>query len=187
MRRAELEAASLDFWVVGHSHRPHPDGPADGETLFIPGTPEPDGFDCRHAGSAWLLEAGSAKAVEARLLSAGTYRFLHRILEPGEEPERAFAELHSPQYARTLLRLSLRGVLTAEGLRRCRAEVERLRGALAWVQADESGLAERITLERLEAEFIRGSFSYLLLERLLEGGSHEALRQAYELVREARR
>lgn len=187
MQPAELEAAGLDFWVVGHTHRSHPEGPVEGAGLFIPGTPEPDGFDCQHPGSAWLLEAGSGRPVKARRLDTGTFRFRQETLEPGEEPEAALASLSSPESARTLLRLSLRGLLSAEGLRRCRVEVERLRSAFAWVQTDENGLAERITPERLEAEFVRGSFSYLLLERLLRDGSHEALRQAYELVREARR
>jgi hypothetical protein len=38
----------------------------------------------------------------------------------------------------------------------------------------------------VEAEFARGSFSWLLLHRLLEAGEAEALEQAYELIREVR-
>jgi len=184
MRRAELDACGLDFWVVGHTHRPPTD--ADG-SLFIPGTPEPDGFDCRHAGSALLLEIAAGR-VRAERLDMGTFRFRRETLELAEEEDAgaAFARFHTPQYANTLLRLTLRGLLGAEGLRRAHEEVRRLEQALPWVQTDDGELAERITPERVEAEFARGSFSWLLLRRLLEAGDPEALEQAYALIREVR-
>lgn len=184
MRRAELDACGLDFWVVGHTHRPPTD--ADG-SLFIPGTPEPDGFDCRHAGSALLLEIAAGR-VRAERLDMGTFRFLRETLELAEEEDAgaAFARFHTPEYANTLLRLTLRGLLGAEGLRRAHEEVRRLEQALPWVEVDDGELAERITPERVEAEFARGSFSWLLLRRLLEAGDPEALEQAYALIREVR-
>ena len=184
MRRAELDACGLDFWVVGHTHRPPTD--ADG-SLFIPGTPEPDGFDCRHAGSVLLLEIAAGR-VRAERLDMGTFRFRRETLELAEEEDAgaAFARFHTPQYANTLLRLTLRGLLGAEGLRRAHEEVRRLEQALPWVQTDDGELAERITPERVEAEFARGSFSWLLLRRLLEAGDPEALEQAYALIREVR-
>jgi len=187
MRRAELEAAGLDFWVVGHTHRPHPEAATStGETLFIPGTPEPDGFDCRHTGGAWLLSVDGQRQVQARRLATGTYRFRRETVELTGDTEQALTRFQTPEYARTLLRLSLTGLVTAEVLRDVRAEVERLGRTLPWVQADESGLAERIDAERVEAEFVRGSFSYLLLQRLLSAGETEALQLAYALLREAR-
>ena len=184
MRRAELDACGLDFWVVGHTHRPPTD--ADG-SLFIPGTPEPDGFDCRHAGSVLLLEIAAGR-VRAERLDMGTFRFRRETLELAEEEDAgaAFARFHTPEYANTLLRLTLRGLLGAEGLRRAHEEVRRLEQALPWVQTDDGELAERITPERVEAEFARGSFSWLLLRRLLEAGDPEALEQAYALIREVR-
>lgn len=184
MRRAELDACGLDFWVVGHTHRPPTD--ADG-SLFIPGTPEPDGFDCRHAGSALLLEVAAGQ-VRVERLDTGTFRFRRETLELAEEEDAgtAFTRFHAPQYANTLLRLTLRGLLGAEGLRRAREEVRRLEQALPWVEVDDGELAERITPERVEAEFARGSFSWLLLRRLLEAGDPEALEQAYALIREVR-
>lgn len=184
MRHAELDACGLDFWVVGHTHRPPTD--ADG-SLFIPGTPEPDGFDCRHAGSALLLEVAAGQ-VRVERLDTGTFRFRRETLELAEEEDAgtAFTRFHAPQYANTLLRLTLRGLLGAEGLRRAREEVRRLEQALPWVEVDDGELAERITPERVEAEFARGSFSWLLLRRLLESSDPEALQAAYALIREVR-
>jgi len=183
MRRAELESYGLDLWVLGHTHRP----PADADPcLFIPGTAEPDGFDCTHEGSALLLQVEGGR-VRPERLGTGTYRFRSETLEVGaEEPEAAFARYLTPEYERTLLRLALRGSLDAEALRRARAEADRLKQAIAWLETDEGELRERITAEKVEAEFARGSFSWQLLHRLLEAGEAEALEQAYELIREVR-
>jgi DNA repair exonuclease SbcCD nuclease subunit len=183
MRREELESFGLDLWVLGHTHRP----PADSDPcLFFPGTPEPDGFDCPHEGSVLLLEVKQGR-VRPERLATGAYRFRAETLElAGEEPEAAFARYFGAEYRRTLLRLSLRGSLEAEGLRRARAEAERLRQAIAWLETDESELRERITAAKVDAEFARGSFSWLLLRHLLESGQAEALEQAYELIREVR-
>jgi exonuclease SbcD len=190
MRRAELESYGLDLWVLGHTHRP----PADADPcLFLPGTPEPDGFDCPHGGSVLLLEVEEGR-VRPERLDTGAYRFRSETMEVGDgEPEAgpspasaAFARYFAPEYRRTLLRLALRGSLEAEGLQRLRAEAEGLRQAVAWLEIDEGELRERITAQKVEAEFARGSFSGLLLHRLLEAGEPEALEQAYELIREVR-
>ena len=186
MRRAELESFGLDFWIVGHTHRPQLDADTH---LFIPGTPEPDGFDCPHEGSALLLEVEAGR-IRARRLDTGTFRFRRETLELTEEElEAAFARFRSPEYANTLLRLTLRGLLSAEGLAAASEEKRRLEQAVARLETDEMELAERITPERVEAEFARGSFSWLLLHRLLETGDSEAeaLQQAYSLIREVRR
>jgi exonuclease SbcD len=188
MRRAELESYGLDLWVLGHAHRP----PADSDdSLFIPGAPEPDGFDCEGAGSALLLQVQGGRVLAERL-DTGTYRFRRETLEvAGEEPEagrpsEAFARFFTPGHEHTLLRLALRGSLDAEARQRVRAQVERLQQAVAWLEIDDAELRERITAEKVEAEFARGSFSWLLLRRLLETGETEALEQAYELIREVR-
>jgi exonuclease SbcD len=189
MRLAELASYGLDLWILGHTHRPpaadglRPDADA---CLFIPGTPEPDGFDCEHAGSALLLRVEQGK-VRAERLDTGTYRFRRETLEvAAEQPEAPFARYFMPEYERTLLRLALRGSLDAEALRRVRAEVDRLKRAIPWLETDDAELRERITAEKVEAECTRGSFSWLLLRRLLEAGEMEALEQAYELIREVR-
>jgi exonuclease SbcD len=184
MRRSELEAAGMDFWIVGHTHRPQSDPDC---CLFIPGTPEPDGFDCEHAGSVLLLEAEAGR-VRAERLETGTFRFRREslALAEGQEPASAFARFHEPGYTDTLLRLALRGSLEAEALRRAHEERDRLKQAVAWLETDEAELRERITAEKVEAEFARGSFPWLLLHRLLKAGQPEALEQAYELLREVR-
>ena len=58
MTRAELEGAGVDLWLMGHSHVTWPPAPDPRERIVNPGTPEPDGFDCSHAGHALYVELG---------------------------------------------------------------------------------------------------------------------------------
>ena len=105
----------------------------------------------------------------------------------GEEPEAAFARFFTPGVrAHPAAPRPCAGPWTR---RRCGAsarEADRLKQAVAWLETDDAELRERITAEKVEAEFARGSFSWLLLRRLLEAGETEALEQAYELIREVR-
>ena len=83
MGREELLAAGLDFWIIGHTHLQWSDG-----TVFIPGTPEPDGFDCAHEGAAWLIEPGENGTAGAETVTVGTYRFLDLTVDitPDQDP-----------------------------------------------------------------------------------------------------
>jgi exonuclease SbcD len=189
MRIAELEALGLDLWIVGHTHRPYPAPGSAGARLFIPGIPEPDGFDCRHMGSAWLITVSGDRRLQAEQLPTGTYRFQREELElePGADPARRLARFRTPEAARTLLRLSLKGCLAFEERAALQAELEELRGELCRLEVDDSELSEWITPERVQAEFSRGSFPHELLTRLIAEGEPEALQLAYALIREARR
>lgn len=68
MTRAELEGAGVDLWLMGHSHVTWPSSPDTREPIVNPGTPEPDGFDCSHAGHALYVEFGDGAntAADAR-------------------------------------------------------------------------------------------------------------------------
>ena len=43
--------------------------------LCVPGTPEPDGFDCNHAGGAWIIETGGNGPVSFEKVETGRFRF----------------------------------------------------------------------------------------------------------------
>jgi hypothetical protein len=189
MRIAELEALGLDLWIVGHTHRPYPEPGSSGGRLFIPSLPEPDGFDCRHRGHAWLITASGDRPPQAEQLQTGTYCFLKEELElePESDPARLLEPFRTPEAPHTLLRLTLKGFLASEARAALRSELEELRGELCLLEVDESALSEWITLERVQAEFSRGSFPYALLSRLIAEGEPYALQLAYALLQEARR
>src|SRR5665647_405358 len=90
MSLAELEAAPVDVWLLGHTHITYPDKKkVNGWKIFNPGTPEPDGLDCKHTGNAWIITIGDTKAVNSdtkttnrmhkevsgELITTGSYRF----------------------------------------------------------------------------------------------------------------
>src|SRR5665648_758809 len=66
MSLAELTSAPVDVWLLGHTHITYPDKKkVTGWKVFNPGTPEPDGLDCKHTGNAWIITIGDTKAVDS--------------------------------------------------------------------------------------------------------------------------
>jgi exonuclease SbcD len=189
MDPGELAAAGLDFWIVGHTHAPYPPSDGSEQTVLVPGTPEPDGFDCHHGGTAWLLEAQAGQAPRRRLMATGRCRFLEeeiQVKSPLDLP-RVVDRYRAPDYKRTVLRVRLRGRLSREERERLSDELARLEGEAFWFRGDDSGVLEELGSQTIEAEFSRGSFPHRLLRRLLEQGDLEALQAAYSLIQESRK
>jgi exonuclease SbcD len=203
MKRSELDDAGLDLWIVGHTHRQHP-APREAknkretpkkkillgeDNLLIPGTPEADGFDCRHRGTAWLIEVGENKRIEATSLTTGTYRFLQEEVQLDEEADvdRLERRLRSEELAETLLRLTLKGRLPADAFARLPHIIKEAEDSLLWAEIDDGQVMERIDADTVEAQFTKGSFPYRLLKRLLDEDDTEALQTAYDLLQEGRR
>ncbi len=187
MTPEELDRCGMNLWVIGHTHAEVSDGICGSTPVIVPGTPEPDGFDCRHGGSAWTAEFGDDGRIRTERIETGGYRFLREeiAVESREDLDRILE--HHGNRERTLLSLVLSGSLFREEYR----ELERLRRELAerlfFVEIDDAGMRERITPEDVEREFTPGSFPYRLLRRMIERKDEEALQIAYELVREAKR
>lgn len=79
MSRKELEDIPVDVWLLGHTHISYPENPFVSDwKIFNPGTPEPDGLDCRHEGYAWVITINKDKSVKAEKVSTGIYRFYDR-------------------------------------------------------------------------------------------------------------
>src|SRR5665648_212759 len=66
MSLAELTSAPVDVWLLGHTHITYPDKKkVTGWKVFNPGTPEPDGLDCKQTGNAWIITIGDIKALNS--------------------------------------------------------------------------------------------------------------------------
>jgi exonuclease SbcD len=196
MKQAELDQAPVDFWVIGHTHRQHPleiekfqlsrTAPPP---ILIPGTPEPDGFDCPHGGTAWLIEADEDKQIKVESLSTGTYRFIRKAytLESAPQLQRLVKELQNMEQDRTLLRLTLGGRLEEEQIFELRRHLAKVEKSFFYAQIDDSGVLEKINEKTVEAEFSEGSFPYRLLKQLIAEKDFEALQTAYALLQEQKR
>lgn len=196
MTRKQLEEAPVDLWIVGHTHRQDPSKieeikvtPAAPPAVLIPGTPEPDGFDCRHGGTAWMIETDENKQIRLEPLSSGTYRFVREehTLESAPDLQRLVKQLHSGERDKILLRLKLCGRLEAEQLFELRRRLAEAEKAFFYAQIDDNEVLERISEQNVEAEFTEGSFPYNLLKQLIVKKDFEALQTAYTLLKEQKR
>lgn len=188
MKQAELEKLGLDFWIVGHTHYQYPTPDSADAFLFIPGSPEPDGFDCRHEGKAWIIDVQEDNQITKISVSTGTYRFHQEEVNLGKNPdlEMLFAKFLSADFEKTLVRLTLTGRLSKESMLALQEITRNLEHSLFWIRIDDSQVIEEITSDTVEAEFTQGSFPYLLLKKLIEEQDYDALQAAYDLIQEAK-
>jgi DNA repair exonuclease SbcCD nuclease subunit len=196
MKRNELDHAPVNLWIIGHTHRQHPSGGGAINTagmaapsVLIPGTPEADGFDCRHGGTAWMIEVDEKRKIHIESLSTGIHRFIQEEhnLESADDLKRLEKRLGAEDMQRTLLRLRLSGRLGAQQLVELRQVLREAEESLFFAQIDDSRLLERISEQTVEAEFTEGSFPFRLLKNLIAVEDFEALQTAYALLQEQKR
>jgi DNA repair exonuclease SbcCD nuclease subunit len=193
MKVADLIAGGLDAWLLGHTHVRYPERPSRQDRIYYPGTPAPDGFDCAHEGSAWLIELDDDREITAQPLTTGRIRFVDRAVhvrggEDLEALERDYGGAESAsggsEAKRTLLRLRLAGRVTREILASIGPLGARMAERLMHLELRTEDLREEITREAIDREYPVGSFPHSLLTQLAEAGEQEALRIAHELLQE---
>jgi len=196
MKRGELDDAPVDLWIIGHTHRQHPSEESGKKTdtsasplVLIPGTPEADGFDCSHGGTAWMIEMDEKRQIRIESLSTGTYRFVQEEhnLESADDVQRLEKRLGAEEIESTLLRLKLSGRISGGQLVELRQVLRETEQSMFFLQIDDSLLLERISEQTVEAEFTEGSFPYRLLKSLIAAEDFEALQTAYALLQEQKR
>ncbi len=189
MDQAELTALGLHHWCLGHTHVPYPaQEQVEGAPFCFSGTPEPDGFDCRHGGSAWVTTLDETGRVSSRAVPTGKHRFMEiarEIHDPGEL-EQLQEQLHQAG-ERALVKLSLSGFLPEEAYRSRRRWFEELRSGLLYLEESDSALAMELSAELIETHFPAGSFPQRLLSRLAEKDDPAALQLAFRLIEEVNR
>jgi DNA repair exonuclease SbcCD nuclease subunit len=189
MKTSELHSYGLDLWLLGHTHARHPKAPTARDRVFIAGTPEPDGFDCGHEGSAWLIQVSGDGAVSSEALSTGAYRFVHENAEirgPADLAAIVKRLVAAPDAKHALLKAVLSGRLAPEAHGELEESRKKLAESFFSVSWDVDGVREEVTGETIEREFSAGSFPYRLLQGLVKSGDAESLELAYELLQEAR-
>lgn len=190
MTRGELEAMKLDAWLLGHTHVRFPDRDrTSGDRIFYPATPEPDGFDCRHGGHAWILELDEAGKIEGESVRTGRFRFrsLARSLSTEAEVEALRVEVASFNPERDLLKLELTGRLPGHLYENRSAWLAGLEKSVLYFESDTAGLLREITTADIDREYSSGSFPHRLLSELGKtAGEEGALQVAWDLVMESR-
>jgi exonuclease SbcD len=187
MRSAELLAMGLEVWLLGHTHTPFPSRPGRHEKIFYPGTPEPDGFDCAHGGSAWNIRL-SPQGVAANQVPTGSLRFVDETVpvRGQDDLDQLLAKYAGEGGQSILLRAQLVGRVPREVISEVGPMGQRLKESVLHLEMRTNGLTEEVTAEAVDREYPPGSFPHRLLSRLLEAGDREALSLASELLEKAR-
>ena len=190
MTMKELEISGVDLWLMGHTHVRYPDRESGSEgRVFFPSTPEPDGFDCRHPGHAWLIEVDEDKRVRFESLKTGVYRFLTVETEVfGERDlENLVARFNEESAKRKLVKLKLVGRPASEAYDMRASVIREVESRVLYLEADLSELYRKITTADIDREFTEGSFPHRLLSTLAADQKNAlSLQMAYEFVREAK-
>ena len=188
MTQDELNNIPMDVWLLGHTHITYPAKASVTQwKIFNPGTPEPDGLDCKHRGSAWIISIDDNKAVTAETVSIGNYQFVDRnyTVTQREDLDAIRTDLLTDEPMRTVARIHIRGNVEEDVFGYRQQVYKDIDDAIGYLIIDDSDLGIKITKEKINKEFSDGSFPQQLLSALSE--DDEALQLAYELIAEVRK
>jgi DNA repair exonuclease SbcCD nuclease subunit len=191
MKLNDMESCSLDMWLLGHTHSQHPkEFNKNAKPLYLmPSTPSPDGFDCRHEGYAWLIEADENKNISAVSIQTGTYKFseIEREIYFADDLQKLIVEISQSNPERKILKVKLKGKLNEEELESSLVKFENeLREICAFANV-ESDIKMNITEEFINKTYQDNSIPYKLLTNLMKRPKNNlALQLAHRLFQEAR-
>ncbi|MFP4198629.1 MAG: exonuclease SbcCD subunit D [Halanaerobium sp.] len=185
MTESELLALKMDLYLLGHSHLPYPKKErVSGHKIFNNGTPEPDGMDCSHLGSAWFIELKADKEVQAERVETGNYHFsdLEGELNSEADLENLISQILDSKPQNKVLRLKVRGELPGEVFAKKDEYFSRLRDNCFYVKIDQNDLTIKIDQDLITEEFAENSFPFQLLKELED--NHQAQHLAYKMLKE---
>lgn len=186
MNLKQLEAAGLDLWIIGHAHFSYPEQEQTAAKVIVPGTPEPDGFDYKHPGSAWIISVDSMKNVVKQRFKTGTYSFkrVREEIDSVEDLDRITGDLKQIANSATLIQVFLSGTLPQKDFPHLANFHAKISPLFAYCEIHDDGVNPAITISDIENEFRDGSFPHELLTRLADRGDTEALQTAYRIIQE---
>lgn len=190
MTRRELEAAGVDLWLLGHTHVRFPDRERiEGDRILFPATPEPDGFDCRHAGHAWIIDLADDGTVSGESVRTGRFRFrtLTKTLTGAASLDELRGDFAALDRTSDLVKLSLSGRIPGPLYEARGTWLAELEKAALYLECEHPDLMREISVADIGREFTMDSFPHRLLSGLAGAdGDAEALQLAWDLVKEAR-
>ncbi len=190
MTPENLRKASVDFWLLGHTHLRYPVEPrTEGALFYIPSTHTPDGFDCDHEGFVWCLEVGPDKRVVAESVRTGAFRFYEwqRTVDSMLSFEELKKEISALDPESTLLKLVLSGRLSEEEIGLLGEYVRGIAGHFLYAEVSHENVALNINREYIDANFSRESLPHRLLSAFsAKPEDNLVLQLAHELIKEAR-
>ena len=188
MTHRALKKAGVDIWLLGHTHITWPEKPDRRDHIFNPGTPEPDGFSCRHEGRAFAFTVDPKKNITSEIIPTGRYRFYQRreTLSTQNDLEKLLDSIRRDRYQNVVLKLVVSGRLDPDVYEAWKKAIHEIREAVLELKLNDSELVRRVTSDQIRKEFPGDSFPEKLLSYFSENKDDQALQTAYELIEEAR-
>lgn len=183
MSMDELHSIPTDVWLIGHTHVRYPlQDEISNHKVFNPGTPEPDGLDFKHDGSAWYITLDDGGNIAKRIVT-GQYRFFDKQFEinSDEDLESIKSWALEGEVDKKIIRISLKGSISKEAYESLNVFYRNLESKVFHFIVDDSQLRVKINKDTIEEEFVKGSFPYEFLNGLTH--DEEALQIAYDLLR----
>jgi DNA repair exonuclease SbcCD nuclease subunit len=183
----ELQSIPMDLWLLGHTHITYPfKSPIANEKIFNPGTPEPDGLDCKHNGQAWIITIDENRKTNAELVQTGTYKFTDRVyaIEDKDDLDRILDELKKDEPEKTIARITLNGSVDEDVFEYRQEIYSSIEKNIIYLIVEDSDFKMKITKEKIHREFSDGSFPQEFLLSLSD--DEDTLQLAYELIMEVR-
>lgn len=184
----ELHNTPVDLWLLGHTHVTYPfNSSVTSEKVFNPGTPEPDGLDCKHGGHAWIISIDEEKNISGNRVTTGIYKFMDKEYEikSAECLDDLYKELIKDNPKNTIARIGLKGRVDEEVFHYRQEIYKYIEEAIGYLIKDDDNLGIRVTPEKIHKEFTNGSFPQQLLLALSD--DEDTLQLAYELIMEVKK
>ena len=185
----ELEVCNLDLWLLGHTHIRYPrETESVKSDYFMPATPAPDGFDCFHKGSAWLIEVNSDKSIKAKSILTGKYYFktIIRTVNSFDDVISLKNEIQSEDKDLCLLKLTVEGYLDEDDLKTITTIENDIKGFVRYLEF-ENNIKLKITKDFISKSYQQDSFPYNFLNKLIDSDNKIAPQMAYDLLKEVQK
>jgi DNA repair exonuclease SbcCD nuclease subunit len=190
MTEAELAAAGVHTWLLGHIHKPAPASDGTGQRLyFMAGSTTPESVTRDGTGSAWCIDVGTDGVERYESFRTGeiTFRRITRSFT-ARDGMASIAELRSEMASgdpsKSVVDLKLTGELPAASLEELRSTADgwRQAGFLHLSVADT--VAEQMSTERIRATFPDGTTGQRLLADLLASAHPTDAKIALDAINE---
>lgn len=182
----EINSLGVDMAVVGHMHINYPFvDEVKNQKLLIPGTPEPDGLDCRHEGYAWVVDVVDKGNFSAVKVKTGTYRFVDDkcIINSYKELEDYKNKLLEDNPKFKIVRVSFSGSIEGDYSDERKKCFDDLSKKLFYFEYSDY-IRKKFDKSQIDKEFSIGSLPHRILSKI---DDKELLELAYEKIMEVKK
>ena len=189
MSEKELKSIPVDAWLIGHTHTPYPgdlplEGEIEGYQIFNAGTPAQIAVNNNTEGYCFIvsLEKEQDKTiVSAHRYKSGEIRFFDIDAKASEGSLESVIKTATENLPdESVIRLTVSGTVDAEDYQDRQNIYKDALDRFIAVYEEDSTLCERITDEKIRAEFAETGFA---AEFLLSIKDPQELKMAYDLIK----